>query len=146
MASNPVVEECSRVVKAVIDSGAFDEIRKKVLEELKASDSLKGYVQEQVDKSKTLTSDSARSSRDRKKVLDDLQKEVQDRLVERASRMVWELLSTPENPLAKDVELKVHEVLCCMYEEKQQQAAPLSTGPGASGKQPSARLPQQQQR
>lgn len=48
-----------------------------VLEELKASEALKAYVQEQVGSSKTLNSDSARASRDRKKVLDDLQKELQ---------------------------------------------------------------------
>ncbi|GIM05490.1 hypothetical protein Vretimale_9977, partial [Volvox reticuliferus] len=117
------VEEGSRIVKQVIDSGAFDDIRKNVFEELRQSTALRDYVREQVDSSKTLSGDASKSCKDRKKVLEDLQNELKDRLVERASRVVWEILTNADGRVALDIERKVHEAICYLHEarEKQQQ-------------------------
>ncbi|GLC34229.1 hypothetical protein PLESTB_001608500 [Pleodorina starrii] len=117
------VEEGSRIVKQVIDSGAFDDIRKSVFEELRNSSALRDYVHEQVDNSKTLNGESSKASKDRKKVLDDLQNELKDRLVERASRVVWEILTNADGRVAQDIERKVHEAICHLHDfrEKQQQ-------------------------
>ncbi|GIL66547.1 hypothetical protein Vafri_20042 [Volvox africanus] len=115
------VEEGSRVVKQVIDSGAFDDIRKNVFEELRQSTALRDYVREQVDNSKTLSGDTLKSYKDRKKVLEDLQNELKDRLVERASRVVWEILTNAVGRVALDIERKVHEAICYLHEARQKQ-------------------------
>ncbi|GLI67015.1 hypothetical protein VaNZ11_011111, partial [Volvox africanus] len=125
------VEEGSRIVKQVIDSGAFDDIRKNVFEELRQSTALRDYVREQVDNSKTLSGDTSKSCKDRKKLLEDLQNELKDKLVERASRVVWEILTNADGRVALDIERKVHDAICYLHEvrEKQQQAAVAAAQP-----------------
>ncbi|GFR44205.1 hypothetical protein Agub_g5388 [Astrephomene gubernaculifera] len=99
------VEEGGRVVKHVIESGAFDDVRKLVFDELKHSAALRDYVREQVESSKTLS--GGKQSKERKRVLDELQTELKDRLVERASRVVWEILTKSDGRVAQDIEQKV---------------------------------------
>ncbi|KAG2494427.1 hypothetical protein HYH03_007479 [Edaphochlamys debaryana] len=135
--TNPV-EEGARVVKRVIDDGAFDEIRKNVFEELKGSTVLREYVRELVEGSKTLSADEAKaSSKDRKKLLDELHGELKDQLVEKASRVVWEILTKSDGRVSKDIEQRVHEAICRLYEERQQQQQQQQQAAAAASQQQS---------
>ncbi|KAG2423063.1 hypothetical protein HXX76_015579 [Chlamydomonas incerta] len=134
------MEDCGRAVKYVIDSGAFDEIRKTVMEELKQSSSLRAAVLAEVEKSATLTSSTDKRPKETKQILDELNRELKSKLNDIASKTAWDILTTSSDSQAsKDLERKVHEALNRMAEErelqqqqqKQSEAAPIGSTPAA---------------
>eukprot|EP00198_Chlamydomonas_reinhardtii_P014325 XP_001703662.1 predicted protein [Chlamydomonas reinhardtii] len=135
------MEDCGRVVKYVIDSGAFDDVRRTVWNELKQSSSLRAAVLAEVEKSVTLNSNSDKRPKDTKQILDDLNRELKSKLNDIASKTAWDIIaSSTDSQVSKDLERKVHEAMNRMAEErelqqqqqqKQSEAAPLTSTPAA---------------
>ncbi|KAG2434313.1 hypothetical protein HYH02_012335 [Chlamydomonas schloesseri] len=145
------MDDCGRALKYVIDSGAFDTIRKTVMEELKKSTSLRAAVLAEVEKSATMANPEKRQGKDTKHILDELNRELKSTLTDMTTRAAWELLtSDTDSQASKELEVKVLEALNRLAEkrelqqqqqQKQGEAAPAaasSTPAPGPARQPSA--------
>lgn len=117
-------EDGKLVLQKIIESGMFDEIRHKVVDELKKDDSLRKAVQHAVDTSKTLaTADVHRTTK--KALLEALRKELETGLLEKASSVAWGIMTDEQYEVKALLEEKVREALITIHQQQLQSKAPL---------------------
>ncbi|KAK9905040.1 hypothetical protein WJX75_008393 [Coccomyxa subellipsoidea] len=105
------------VLKRIMDDGTFDNLRMKVVAQLKKNEELKKFTEEKVLNSKTLQTESARKMQ-KPELFQKLRKELENAVLEQALKATWEILSDESVGMPELIETKVHEALCSVHEER----------------------------
>ncbi|KAG1669563.1 hypothetical protein FOA52_006336 [Chlamydomonas sp. UWO 241] len=128
-----------------MNEGHFDDIRKKVIDSLRHNESLKQFTMKLLDESDTLAAADLSTNANRKKILDDLRKELEDKVLDAACKEAWGVMTTGEDSgagggaagggdmslgasssssssIACLIDEKVHEALCVLHEKRAAQA------------------------
>mmetsp|Transcript_12724 Transcript_12724/g.34687 ORF Transcript_12724/g.34687 Transcript_12724/m.34687 type:complete len:132 (+) Transcript_12724:2420-2815(+) len=116
-AAPTAVDDAKAVLNWAMDTGSFDELRKLLLDQLRNDEGLKQYSLELLEGSKTLENVEWQNTRN-KKTFDDLKKEIEEKLMAKASATVWSLMDAKDSNTSKLIEARVHEGLCTIYEER----------------------------
>mmetsp|Transcript_36023 Transcript_36023/g.80179 ORF Transcript_36023/g.80179 Transcript_36023/m.80179 type:complete len:193 (+) Transcript_36023:100-678(+) len=118
-----VTEQQKKVLSMIMEKGHFDEIRKKAVEHLRQNEELKRHTLSLIEDSAAV-SNADLSSVPKKKLLEELRKELEDTLIDKASKLANAMMNSPDNEVGRLVQQRVHEALCeVVSEEAQQQQA-----------------------
>ncbi|GAX79837.1 hypothetical protein CEUSTIGMA_g7277.t1 [Chlamydomonas eustigma] len=116
-------DEGKLALEWIMNEGHFDEIRKKVVENMRQNENLKQFTMQLLDESKTLTHHELTES-NRKKILDELRKELEDKILDKACSTAFGLMGDPNNELCRLINEKVHEALCVVHENQARRGGP----------------------
>mmetsp|Transcript_18840 Transcript_18840/g.32177 ORF Transcript_18840/g.32177 Transcript_18840/m.32177 type:complete len:204 (-) Transcript_18840:550-1161(-) len=122
--------EGQEVMEWIKAEGHFDELRKKALDHLKNSEELGSELLKMLDNSKTLRpyQDGSLDRSNRKKVMEELRKELEKQLMDKAVDAVQPLIMRKEGEMFKLIQEKVHAALCAVYDKKLEQMSLVSAG------------------
>ncbi|GAB4820385.1 hypothetical protein N2152v2_007431 [Parachlorella kessleri] len=111
--------DSQEVLKQITDAGTFDKLRLKALQELKQHKGLREKAEELISKSKAYK--SAQDLGNRKKLFESVRKELEERMLEEATKAMWQVLTDEQYGVSTGIEGAVQETLCKVWEERQQQ-------------------------
>ncbi|WOK99131.1 hypothetical protein Cni_G07843 [Canna indica] len=98
------------VLESLMNDGTIDAIRLKILNQLKANEELKNNTITMVEQSKVLNTPGA-EKQTKRELFDSLRRELETPVLEKASRVVWELI-LDDNGLGKEISETVEKVYC----------------------------------
>eukprot|EP00798_Chlamydomonas_sp_ICE-L_P030710 gene30710-35738_t len=127
-----VPDEGQEVLDCIMAAGHFDEIRKEVTEQLRQNEDLKEFTMTLLEDSTTLAENADYKPERKKKVLEELRKELEEKLLDRASKAAWATMD-PNSPVGKTIEQKVCEALTEIYKKRSQEQSQAPTGGYAAG-------------
>ncbi|KAK6915661.1 hypothetical protein RJ641_020778 [Dillenia turbinata] len=98
------------VLETLMNDGTIDAIRLKIINQLKANEELKNTTITMVEQSKVLNTPGA-EKQTKRELFDALRQELENPVLEMASKSVWELI-LDENGLGKEISEMVEKVFC----------------------------------
>ncbi|CAK9225282.1 unnamed protein product [Sphagnum troendelagicum] len=97
-----------QVLKSLMNDGHFDDLRVKILNQLKQNEEIRKYTSMLVEQSKVLNTPGA-ESKNRRELFEALRRELEGPVLERASKAAWELILSKEG-VGKEITEKVDAV------------------------------------
>lgn len=91
--SAPVTPQ--QVLTSLMNDGTFDDLRHKVIHQLKQNEELKKYTASKVEQSNVLNTPGA-EQKSKRELFEALRKELEGPVLERASKAAWELILSKE--------------------------------------------------
>jgi len=102
----------SKLLQEMMDDGTFDDLRQRLVTQLKDHEELRAHTAESLNNSETVKS-LADTTKPRKELFESLRREVEGSVLSKASTAVWELLQSDEG-IGKEIEEKVDAAMARM--------------------------------
>mmetsp|Transcript_21835 Transcript_21835/g.55576 ORF Transcript_21835/g.55576 Transcript_21835/m.55576 type:complete len:132 (-) Transcript_21835:545-940(-) len=121
------------VVQDVKDKGHYDELRKKVLEQLKHDPNLRADIMRLMEESEVAKDSAKLLTLPKKKALEEMRREFDAKLMAKAMEVADRIITAEQGLFADLLQKHVHESLCTLYTDQvkkqvDEQAAAVSRG------------------
>ncbi|MED6223861.1 hypothetical protein PIB30_078262 [Stylosanthes scabra] len=109
MASSSIITP-EDVLESLMNDGTIDDLRLKIINQLKANEELKSTTIKMAEQSKVLNTPGA-EKQTKRELFDALRQELEASVLEKASKSVWDLI-LDNNGLGKEISETVEKVFC----------------------------------
>lgn len=103
------------VLQRITEDGTFDRLRDQALEQLRKHQGLRERAEELVASCHSL--ESALPQGASKRQFGAIARELEDKMMEEATKAMWEVLSNDRYGVRQEIEAVVHETLCKAFED-----------------------------
>eukprot|EP00884_Botryococcus_braunii_P005389 jgi/Botrbrau1/14851/Bobra.0326s0005.1 len=104
------------LLQTIMERGSFDELRKRMLAQLKNTDGLLKFVEEQVVNSQAMQKFAEKNQR---ALFEVVRKETEGAILTKTLQMAWQILNEDGSKLRAEIENKVQETLCAIHEDRE---------------------------
>lgn len=119
----------SQVLDQLRNDGTFDEIKRKVVDELRQQEHLRRASVQLVEASHAMREVGDPQKANRRQLVDRARREVEQKLLAEVSKAAWSLMDRKDGPINQLIGQKVHEALCVVHDDQGKQQAAGPAGP-----------------